>query len=380
MKTASAAAAGAGDATSDAFDVRLATRADDADLRALLASVPMPGAVALRFAREPDYFLGTTVMGDPCDVVVARQRADGTLVGVVCRAQRRAFVNGVETDLGYVGQIRVAEGFRGRGLLTRGARALRALTPPGQLAFGVIARDNPRAAGALAGRRLPAGLRLARVAGLTTCAVLLRGRRPPRVPGVDLRPAAARDLPEVVAFLRREGARRQLFPAYTLEDFTDGVALRDLAPEDVWLARRGGDVVGTLAVWDQARYKQDVVVGYGPTLRRLRPLVDLAARAVGARPLTPPGRAIPLAFAACLRVADDDPTVARALIAAGAAAAHARGKSFLMVGLADGDPLLRVARRFLHVPYHSDLVALSWSEDPAARLDGRVPQVEIATL
>jgi hypothetical protein len=165
-----------------------------------------------------------------------------------------------------------------------------------------------------------------------------------------------------------------------LEDFTDGASLRGLAAEDVHVAWRGGRIVGTLAVWDQSGFKQDVVAGYGPPLRRWKPLVDAAARLVGAHPLTPPGAAIPLAFAALVRVADDDPAVFRALLVAGSEAARARGKDFLMVGLADADPLLAVARRFLHVPYRSDLYALAWTEDPAARLDGRVPQIEIATL
>ncbi|MDF1522934.1 MAG: hypothetical protein P1P87_08965, partial [Trueperaceae bacterium] len=187
-------------------------------------------------------------------------------------------------------------------------------------------------------------------------------------------------LPDVVAFLRVEGARRQLFPAYALKDLTTGTALRGLAPEDVQVAWRGERIVGTLAVWDQSAFKQDVVAGYGTPLRRWRPLVDVAARLVGARPLTPPGAAIPLAFAALVRVADDDPAVFRALLAAGAEAARARGKGLLMVGLADADPLLPVARRFLHVPYRSELYALAWGDDPAARHDGRVPQIEIATL
>ncbi len=55
-----------------------------------------------------------------------------------------------------------------------------------------------------------------------------------------------------------------------------------------------------------------------------------------------------------------------------------------MLGLADEDPLLAVARRWLHVTYRSDLFALSWGADPApdplAALDGRVPYLEIATL
>ncbi|MFN2323957.1 MAG: hypothetical protein ABR510_13500, partial [Trueperaceae bacterium] len=186
--------------------------------------------------------------------------------------------------------------------------------------------------------------------------------------------------PDVVAFLRAQGARRQLFPAYTLADFVAGTALRGLAPEDVQVAWRGDRIVGTLAAWDQSGYKQDVVAGYGPPLRRWKPLLDAAARLVGARPLTPPGATIPLAFAALVRVADDDLAVFRALLVAGAEAARARGASFLMVGLADADPLLPVAKRFLHVPYRSDLYALAWTGDPAARLDGRVPQIEIATL
>ena len=137
----------------------------------------MPGAVAVRFAREPDYFLGTTIMGDPCDVVVARDRATGALAGFACRAERSAFVNGGRTRVGYLGQIRVAERFRGAGLVARGARLLRERTPPGQLTFGVSrARTTGRSA-RWSGRGRRVGVRTARLAGLTTCAMLLRPRR-----------------------------------------------------------------------------------------------------------------------------------------------------------------------------------------------------------
>ena len=189
----------------DRFEVRLATPADEPDLRALVGSVAMPGAVAVRFAREPDYFLGTTIMGDPCDVVVARERATGALAGFACRAERSAFVNGVAERVGYLGQVRVAERFRGAGLVARGARLLRERTPPGQLAFGVLARENHRAVGALVGARPAGGVRTARLAGLTTCAVLLRPRRAAHGAGVEVRPAGDALLPDLVAFLRAEG-------------------------------------------------------------------------------------------------------------------------------------------------------------------------------
>jgi len=362
------------------FDLRWATPADEPDIRALVASVPMAGAVAMRFAREPDYFLGTTIMGDPCDVLIARHRLDGRLAGIACRAERRAYLNGRESPLGYVGQIRVTPGFRGHWLVHRGAKRFREASPPGLLYVGVVAGENPRARGLLVGARPPGGPHATRVCGLTTCAILLRPRRALPAPGVDVRPGSPETLGEIVRFLRLQGPRRQFFPAYMLEDFTGGATLRGLRPQDVMVARRGGAVVGVMAAWDQAAYKQDVVDAYGPTLRRLRPAYDLGARLLGARPLTPPGQAIPLAFASCICVADDDSAVMRALLSACTMSARERGKAFLMIGLADNDPLLAVARRYLHVTYRSDLFAFSWSDEPVDLLDGRVPYIEIATL
>jgi hypothetical protein len=364
----------------DAFEVRLAGPDDEPEIRALVGATAMPGAVAVRFAREPDYFLGATIMGDPCDVVVVRERDSGRLAGFGCRGERRAFVNGREERVGYIGQIRAAERYRGRWLAQRAMVWLRESGNAQLLYYGVVARENPRAREVLVGRRAPGAPVRTRLAGLTTCAILLRPRRLPRVSGVDVEPGSAEDLPEIVGFVRAEGARRQLFPVYGVEDFADGRSLRGLAPEDLAVARRGGRIVGVMAAWDQAAYKQDVVAAYGPTLRRLRPFYDITARALGARPLTPPGSAIPLAFAACTAVADDDPAVLNALLAACAERARQGDKAFLMVGLADEDPLLPVVRRWLHVTYRSDLFTLAWDGAPVPVPDGRVPRIEIATL
>jgi len=365
---------------SGGFDIRLGTAADEPDIRRLVGSTPMPGAVTVRFAREPDYFLGTTIMGDPCDVIVGRHLPSGALAGMACRAERSSFVNGVETRTGYLGQIRIAEGYRGNWLIQRGARLARELSPPGLVYLGVIARENPRARRALIERRPPGGLRAVRLSGLTTCAIPLRGHVPRPVAGIRVGCASDAMLPQVVAFLRGHGLSRQFFPAYSLEDFTGGARMRGLAAHDVMIAHRGNAILGIMAAWDQMTYKQDIVEGYGRSLTRLRPAYDAAARLLGARPLTPPGEAMSLSFAACTSVADDDPQVMRALVGACARRAFERGHAYLMVGLADGDPLLPVVRRWPHVTYHSDIFALSWDTDPAAALDRRVPYVEIATL
>jgi hypothetical protein len=362
------------------FSFRWAVPGDEPEIRALVGSVAMPGAVSVRFAREPDYFLGASIMGEPCDVLIARHRPDGRLAAMGCRAEHLAFVNGRESRLGYIGQIRVANGYRGAWLVQRGARHFEEASAPGLLYYGVIASDNRRARDLLTGRRLPGGVHVRRLCGITTYAILLRRTEPRPARGLDIQPASAAALPGVVDFLREHGPARQFFPSYALEDFTGGARMRGLAPEDIMVARRAGRVAGMMAAWDQAAYKQDIVEEYGPALRRLRPMYDAAAGLLGFSPLTPPGQAIPLAFAACTCIADDDAGVMQALLAACANHARDRGKAFLMLGLADHDPLLTAVRRSLHVTYHSDLYAASWSPDIVEQLDERVPYIEIATL
>ena len=366
--------------TSPEFELRQATAQDDADIRALISSVSMPGAVSIQFSREPDYFLGTTIMGNPCDVLVARHQPDGQLAGIAVRAEHHAFLNGQEATLGYIGQIRIAPDYRGRWLVNQGAEWFREASSPDLLYFGVIASENPRARQLMVGSRPPAGLHSRDMGGLTTCALLLRPSRPHRTPGVDINPGSAETLSGIVDFLRQQGARRQFFPAYALENFTNGTSLRGLKAEDILVARRGDQIVGVLSVWDQAAYKQDVVESYGPTLRCLRPVYDLIARCIGARPLTPPGQAIQLAFAAGICILNDEPLVMQSLLSAAKINAYHRGKAFLMVGLSDNDPLLKIVRRHLHIKYHSDLYAVSWSSEAIRQLDERLPYIEIATL
>src|SRR5438105_3231848 len=92
-----------------AFTIELAAQADDAALRHLLATNAVPGNVTVTFEREPNYFHGCDTLGDAWQVLVARaaQHGQREAVGVACRAVRKVFVNGSETRVGYLGQLRV---------------------------------------------------------------------------------------------------------------------------------------------------------------------------------------------------------------------------------------------------------------------------------
>ena len=365
---------------SDEFRFRLATREDEPEIRALVGSVAMPGAVSVRFQREPDYFLGATIQGHPCHVLIARHLPDGALAAVAVRAERRVWVAGAQARVAYVGQIRIAARFQGRWLAQRAAREVSQLHDASLPYLGVIAADNPVALGTLMGPRRPGRPRVRRIARLVSLAFPIHAR-PARRPLLAVERVRGESLEEVVAFLQRVGPARDFFPVVEARELSDGQTYRDLRLEDLAVVRRDGAVAGVLGAWDQSAYKQDIVDGYAPRLGRLRPAYDVLARLLGGRPLPRPGGVIRTAFG-CLRcLIDDDPDVLKALLAASLQRARAQGQDFLMLGFDERDPQLRQVPRWLHVTYRSD-VFLGWfgTEEPMVSPGGRPLYVEVATL
>ena len=367
------------------FSLELARPEDDPAIRRLLATNPIPGQITVTYEREPNYFLGCDTMGHDCQVVVARHLPSGDVAGVGCRAIRLLYVNGKMEEVGYLSQLRVAEPYRGRWLVPQAFQALARLHADGRVQgyLATIIEGNDQADQLLVRqprRAYPAFRPLSR---LLTLALILRGRKSLPATPYDLSSASPADLGTIVAFMRRYGAARQFFPAYTEADFLNHSRLtRDFCLNDLSLAWHQGELAGVMGLWDQSAFKQSVVQGYGGALGRFRPLYQLGLRLIGARSLPAPGRPIRFAYASFICLAHNDPNLFNLLLKRTYNLAAERGFAYLMLGLAENDPLLPVARRFLHIPYHSRLYSVCWPEDGDwhNRLDGRVPYVEIAAL
>ncbi len=370
------------DALKPPFRYRLATPADDAALRRLTRAAPMPGSVAVTYEREPDFLLGNGPLGDAVETLVAEEGGSGRVVAAASRAVRRAFVGGEERRVGYLSGLRVDPAFQGRHLTASGFRALRRLHDADPVPFylATITAGNRQARGLLAEKprgSVPAFRPLAEV---TTLVLVVRRRvRVPASP-FEIEAGSAASWPETVAFLREHGRRYAFFPVLTEGDLGTPL-LQGLGAEDFILARRGGELVGAVALWDQGAYKQTVVRGYGGALRWARPLVNVGARAVGAAPLPAVGEPLRSAYAAflCTR-GEEDPRLVRVLLRATLREAARRGHAFVPLGLAEGDPRLAAARRLLHIPYASTLYTAAWPDGHVPDLRGRTPHVEVATL
>jgi hypothetical protein len=354
------------------FRFELATEADDADLREVLRRTPMGGNVSVTFRREPSYFRASPVDGPFRQVVVCRDTETGRIIGFGLRAVRQVYVNGEPQSIGYLGSLRVLEEYRNQGLVARGYRYFRHLHEDGRtpLYLTTIAEGNEKAIEVLTAGR--AGLPRYHFAGLYHTAVLKPSRRYHRPEGVTVIVADGQDIPEVIAFLQREGNRRQFFPSYREEDFSQQGSLLDLKPEDVLLARRGGQLIGTLAAWNQSDFKQSIITGYRGWLRWFRRLLGLP----------PPGSELRYRTAALAVVREEDPAVFTALVQMHRRLLGFKGVKSLLVGLHERDPLLSAIRALRPRFYTTRLYLVCWDDGEAFRqsLDDRVPYLELGCL
>ncbi|HTK77764.1 MAG TPA: hypothetical protein VL371_21030, partial [Gemmataceae bacterium] len=364
------------------FDV--ATEADDADLRRVLAETPMPGRIAVSFRREPSYFAAAEIDGRFRQVVAARELNSGRIIGFGSRSVCQRYVNGLPTPIGYLSSLRLLAEHRNRGLVARGYAYFRRLHADRRapLYLTTIAEGNALALRLLTSGR--AGLPRYHPAGqFLTAAIPWRqtsAKAPPAESAsldVRIRPATLDDVPAALDFLHAVGPRRQFFPCYDAEDlFTPCGPLRGLGPDDVLLAIRGGAIVGTLGAWDQSDFRQTVVHGYGPPLSWVRPIYNAWARRSGRPRLPGAGDRFRCRFVALPLVADDDPVVFAALL--DAVLTRVCDADYIIVGLHEADPLLPVLRRHRATWYRTHLFHVCWDDGEPVRqsLDGRPPYLE----
>lgn len=352
----------------------LATPADDAGIRGLLAKNPIPGRIRIRYEREPNYFAGAATMGKT-QVLVAR--AEGRVVGVACRSIRSMFMNGEPAEIGYLGQLRVDPQFRGRWLVLRGFRKLHELhrlSPPRGYVTTIV-EGNDEAEGVLVRRPRGPMPRYRKLDRLMTLALPTSGFA--HVAKI----CCARPFGEIVAFLQREGRRKNFFPVYDEKSFSDDTT-RGFDPRDFVVIERDGVIAGVAGLWDQSAYKQSIVDGYDPLLRATRPFYNTVAKLLHRAPLPKPGTALRFAYGSFFCVVGDDAAIARVLIAQLLAAARARGLDHLLLGFAESDPLCAVARAFRHVAYPAGIYTVAWDDgsDFHDDLDARPRALEIASL
>ena len=369
------------------FEFDLATESDDAALRQILSETPMPGSISVTFQREPNYFAGSVVDGPFRQVGVCRETETQRVIGFGCRSIRIRYVNGTPQPIGYLGLLRLLREYRNIGLVARGYQYLRQLHRDGrtQLYLTTIAKGNERAIATLSSAR--AGLPGYHPAGDYHTAVIPLGRRSRHKKTVNhnilVRRAVREDLNPLLEFLSRVGSTRQFFPQYELADFFQPHAtFKDLRPEDLLLAFQDRRLVGVLGGWDQQHFRQTVVQRLHAPLRWCRPIYNGLATMNGRPKLPRVGEAFRYVTGVLPVVENDDREVFAALLDTFVAQDAQGQHDYLLLGMHESDPLVKLAVQRATTTYVTHLYYVCWSDGDAlrSRLDDRPPYLELGCL
>jgi hypothetical protein len=364
------------------IEISVAGRQNDAELRALMTQIPVGGGIVVTLEREPNFFEACRLHGE-VQVCVGRDRATGQVVGMGTRSISRAYVNGIEANLGYLADLRLLPEYRNGLLVARAYRFLRELHGDGRtrLYTTVVFADNELALRTIASGR--AGLPRYHDLGVMHYPGINLTRRKPDIHGDFLITFGNETLlPAIVACLNRNGARRQFAPVHTVGDFRPGGRWVGLKAENFVVASRNDQVVAAVAVWDQRPFKQTRVLRYDGFYRWVAPGSTALHRIFSTPNFPHPGEVVPYCYFSFLSVDDDDLEVCRALLRAAHNEGVNAGYLYAMISAHERDPLLPVIRAYRSTPFAGRLFCVSYEdgEEELRKLDARVLSAEAASL
>ncbi|NND48477.1 MAG: hypothetical protein HKN55_12555 [Woeseiaceae bacterium] len=359
----------------------LADAENEPELRALLRDNPLHGSIEVALEREPNAFHAAAISGDEYELIMGFGDNGRTLLGAGARFELDAWINGAVRRLGYLGEFRIHGGLKQRRhLLLHSYRALRRFHDAGNTPFYLttIIADNTTTRRLLERKLgdMPVYEPLETVTTFTIPA-RLAARRSGK--GVE----RGGDYAGLSGLLAQHGSKHQFYPAWTAATLNSKNRCRNLALEDFFVCRKGDQLAGCLALWDQRSFKQTVVCGYAKRLGRVRPFFNLVAPLLGRPRLPAPGARLESAFLSHAAIAPDDEEALVALIAAASREALRRGIDYVMIAFADRNPLAKIVRkRFPCHSYVSMIYVVYWEDGAAAaaELDGRLPHPEMAIL
>ncbi len=349
------------------FSFELARPEDGEELLEILETQAFTGAVGLLYTRRPDAYASFMMEGDEVEVVVCRDRLQGRIAGMGAAADRLMYVNGAPRRVGYLFGLRARpEYVRATTALHRGYARLRELRSSVPDLFLTSILEENEYAQRLLEKRRPFMPEYRFLSGFGVSALSSKsGRRS------GIRRAEVDDADRLVSYLRETGAGQQFFPVIDAASF-GRPPFGDLRVEDFLILEKNGEIAAAAALWDQSRYKQYVVQGYGGFLRFARPLSFLFP-ILGFPALPRAGSELCALFFSLACARGNDPGALDELLEG--CLRSAPPCSVVICGAADGHPCAPVFASRKRIGYRSRIYSVVWPdmERTAVRPQGSAP-------
>jgi len=361
----------------------VANNSHDAGLRAVLCSIHMPGRIVLSYQREPNYFYGANIQGKKHQTIAGIKQ--NRVVGFGCRSLKPMYINGSPKMFGYLSGLRSLPEVRGGRPLLAGYKFLHRLHADNDTPAYIttIIDENEYAKKVITSSRF--GLPKYTDWGRYITYVINLNRRSRQIRklkdisiirGIDL------ELEKIVSFLNDNGSKRQFFPVYSKNDFNTEYT-RDFSQSNFYIAVQRDKILGLLGVWDQTKYKQNVIIEYQGALSIFRKLINIGLTLSGYHSLPTPGEELKMLYASFVCIYQDDPQILTELLRAVYNDYKNGDFHFVGVGLHEKDPLNAALKHFSVFRYYSRLYIVNWEDGDQFCKDldkSRIPYLELATL
>lgn len=358
---------------------------DGPELLQLIEADASKGGLAIVYTRRPNPVDSFALESAATSLGVMRDESQAICLMEAC-IPRRVYVAGCDQKLVYVSSVRKREGsLYGINFFKKAYDYEMAVKGGGFAGFCSVLNDNRAAIDLFLKKKRRSLPPIAKLCDYTTFLVnpaVLKKQKPagsgvtagsgdasadeaaPYYASVVPR---AEDLPEIMAFLRDEGRRYDLFPVVDdLKAQFSGLELGDC----VMIKDREGAILAFGALWDQRHYRQYVIKRYSGPFRPLSHLSWLIQR-FGYIPLPPAGTTVPVLMLTLLLAKHGDPVYYSALTRELAKSASQKKCPVLVVGLSQNNANYPFWQQLKSIHFESTIFTYETRQNTLPLPDGK---------
>ena len=361
------------------FDI--ADARDGEKIAEILESNPFEGRISLLYTRRPDAYESFLKESKESEVLICRDKNEGGVVGFGAYNVRELYVNGIPQRVGYIFGLRgYGQYLKSYPLLHKAFDYLYQRCQDRQISFYITTILNYN----LYSRRLLEKRRKFMPSyefyGDYEIFALKTFLRKKKYSGLTFRKATLDDVTAIVKFLNQEGRQYQFFPLVKEEDLLEE-RLPNLSINHFYLVvDNNNEILTAGAAWDQKRYKQYIVQGYGLSIKFINtigiwfPLLNW--------PLLPPkGQMLNFFTLSFWAVKGNEETVFDCFLEG---LSHvSKEYSFFLVGVYETHPLRAHLKHRRCVTYKSKAYLVDWEKEinPLTKLNNDfIPYLECGLL
>lgn len=263
------------------FFLRDATEQDDARLLELISETMPCNGMILSYERSPRYFDATRTQYTTPDIkLVCLEDKPEHIVAMINLGLKRCFINGQDTEMSYVADLRLDPHYRGKKTLNFIMDYVYLHFPKHYFFQSVVLNDNAIARHILHQQRqdFPLPYLYDEVATYTISKV-----KPPKNHQFEVKTLEPSLISSANEFAQSMKQHFNFLPVYDFNDLAQGdhPYWLGMKLEDFKLIYKQGKVVGLFGLWNQKQFKQTKVKEYSKGLKLVRPFYNFIAKRTG---------------------------------------------------------------------------------------------------